>query len=235
MGLDGVEIVLATEERFGIGISDADAERCRTPGDLIDLVCRQLGIQASPSACLTRRAFFRLRQRWTSTGRATRKQMRPSTRLETWMARGSASTTWEKMHTEVGSTAWPKLDLASTIHATIAGWALLAGFSIFFTTQLTQLLGPTPGLLMAIGISVFTLVGAYRWAPWPRTALPGSIRTAGDLAAFLVLHDPTWITGAGGWDRERIALAVREIVLDHLTCDDAYREDADFVRDLGLG
>jgi hypothetical protein len=234
MGLDGVEIVLATEERFGIGISNAEAERCRTPGDLINLVCRQLGVQTSPCACRTRQAFYRLRQRWTLAGRAERNQIKPSTRLETWMARGSPSETWKRMQTEVRSTAWPKLDLASTVHATIASWALLAGASFFFTTQITGKLGPTPNLLMAIGITVLTLVGAYRWIPWPRTALPGSIRTAGDLAAFLVLHDPAWLAGPSGWDRERVALAVREIVVDHLACDDTYREDADFVRDLGL-
>jgi acyl carrier protein len=38
MGMDGVEMVMMTEEAFGIEISDAEAERILTPGQLIALV-----------------------------------------------------------------------------------------------------------------------------------------------------------------------------------------------------
>ena len=42
MGLDAVEIVMATERTFGVEISDADATQCRTLGDLHRSVIRSL-------------------------------------------------------------------------------------------------------------------------------------------------------------------------------------------------
>ncbi len=38
MGLDGVELVMAVEERFGIEITNAEAEKIITPGMLVDLI-----------------------------------------------------------------------------------------------------------------------------------------------------------------------------------------------------
>ena len=40
MGLDAVELIMAAEERFGIEISDTDAEQIRTFGDFVDLIVR---------------------------------------------------------------------------------------------------------------------------------------------------------------------------------------------------
>jgi hypothetical protein len=46
MGMDAVEIVLRTEDFFGIAIGDADAAAVRTVGDLYSLVCNNLHLQA---------------------------------------------------------------------------------------------------------------------------------------------------------------------------------------------
>lgn len=42
MGMDGVEFVMACEERFGIEISDKEAEPIRTPAMLIELIAEKL-------------------------------------------------------------------------------------------------------------------------------------------------------------------------------------------------
>lgn len=49
MGLDAVEIVLRTEEFFGIVIEDEEAASVRTVGDLYRLVCSKLEVQALAS------------------------------------------------------------------------------------------------------------------------------------------------------------------------------------------
>ena len=42
MGLDTVEIVMAIEEEFQIEISDSDAEKMFTPGDILEFLLRTL-------------------------------------------------------------------------------------------------------------------------------------------------------------------------------------------------
>lgn len=42
MGLDGVELVLASEEEFKVAISDEEASKCETPGILTDLIYSKL-------------------------------------------------------------------------------------------------------------------------------------------------------------------------------------------------
>jgi acyl carrier protein len=49
MGLDAVEIVLRTQEFFGIAIEDQEAAAVRTVGDLYRLICSKLELQALAS------------------------------------------------------------------------------------------------------------------------------------------------------------------------------------------
>jgi acyl carrier protein len=49
MGLEAVEIVLRTEEFFGVAITDEEAAAVRTVGDLYSLVCSKLELQPIPS------------------------------------------------------------------------------------------------------------------------------------------------------------------------------------------
>lgn len=44
MGLDAVEIVLRTEELFGVTIEDAEAATVRTVGDFYTLICRKVNV-----------------------------------------------------------------------------------------------------------------------------------------------------------------------------------------------
>jgi acyl carrier protein len=48
MGLDIVELVIRTEEVFGITIENYDAEKIRTVGDLYELVCKLLNVSPTP-------------------------------------------------------------------------------------------------------------------------------------------------------------------------------------------
>lgn len=61
MGLDGVEILMAAEEKFGITICDEEAQNIRTVGDMYELVMSKVTL-AGDSSCLSQRAFHRLRR-----------------------------------------------------------------------------------------------------------------------------------------------------------------------------
>ncbi len=61
MGLDIVELVLATEDAFGIHISDEAFSGVTTAGDLCDLVSGLVDGKQS-RRCLTSMAFYRIRR-----------------------------------------------------------------------------------------------------------------------------------------------------------------------------
>lgn len=59
---DEIYVILAVEKAFGIRVSNAEASRCETVGDLFEIVCSKLNIsEARGLRCPTALAFFRLR------------------------------------------------------------------------------------------------------------------------------------------------------------------------------
>ena len=61
MGLDGVEIVMRTEETFGIEIPNEVAARLLTPAALVDYVAANVPLKATEE-CLSQQTFYRLRR-----------------------------------------------------------------------------------------------------------------------------------------------------------------------------
>lgn len=81
MGLDGVEIVIAWEEAFGISIADADAATLRTPRMAIDLICRKLTIREGEDFCFSQRIFYLLRRSFVTVLACPRAAVTPRTHL----------------------------------------------------------------------------------------------------------------------------------------------------------
>ena len=92
MGLDGVELVMAVEEHFGIGISDAEASMLETPRLMANLVVRKVSGEVGEDQCATQRAFYRIRRELRGMG-LSRSAVRPEARFndlcgeETWRRR----------------------------------------------------------------------------------------------------------------------------------------------------
>lgn len=115
MGLDSVEIVMGWEEAFGISISDAEAERLRTPRQSVDLIAGKLAAQDVPrGACLTLRAFHRLRHSISSTVNVARDRVRPEARLNDLVSTDRWRT-WQAVRSSCGlsrlpddPTTWPR-------------------------------------------------------------------------------------------------------------------------------
>lgn len=82
MGLDGVELIMAVEEKFGISISDDEAQRMLTVGDMKRLVQAKLDVTDS-AGCLTQRAFHVIRKNMIAEFGVPRRGLRPDTHLET--------------------------------------------------------------------------------------------------------------------------------------------------------
>lgn len=60
--LDDVELIEDVEEAFGLRFWDAELTRCRTVGDLFELVQARLPSEGSTGNCATAMAFYRLRR-----------------------------------------------------------------------------------------------------------------------------------------------------------------------------
>lgn len=80
MGLEGVELILAYEEAFGVRFTDEDAARIKTPRDVIDFVAARVSL-ADDVPCLEQRAFYRLRSALLNLSAVERRRLVPQTLL----------------------------------------------------------------------------------------------------------------------------------------------------------
>jgi len=109
MGLDLVEIVMGWEESLGISIADTEAMTLRTPRQSIDLIATKLGAQdGSHGACLTLRAFHRLRHSIAKAAGVPRASVRPEARLRELVSTRRRRT-WEAVRSASGISSLPGL------------------------------------------------------------------------------------------------------------------------------
>jgi hypothetical protein len=145
---DDVDVVRATEQTFGIAITDVESERVITFGDLLDLVERKVAAPAA-GACLLRHAFSDLRGRTPDMAR-----LRPSTPLES-IGEGVRSRWF--VEDDTGRTG-------------ISGWVALPGavaaFLVWAVYQIAGGLG-VAGLLVFVLVTTVQSVRARR--PPPQT------------------------------------------------------------------
>jgi hypothetical protein len=111
MGLDSVEIVILWEQSLGVSISNEDAATLFTPRMAIDFLATKLGArQHARGACLTLRAFSRLRRAISSAAGVPRNHIRPLARLRDLVPRVNRNSIWLKVQQESGVLSLPKLN-----------------------------------------------------------------------------------------------------------------------------
>jgi acyl carrier protein len=233
MGMDGVEIVMAVEEAFDIRIEDSEAETLLTPGQLIDHVMSKLAITTT-DVCLSQRAFYLLRKFFVSRRGFKRSEVRPDTPLYPVFPLPNRRALLGKLLDELGIKSFPKLVRTST------GQALMMTSVIVFTIGIpitAAAAGASTGLLVPLGL-LGLLLGGYvgNKAAMPFVvAFPKGLSTAGELSGWIMMHKPGLADSVTtAWTRDQVAASVRKIVVDILGCEKIYREDARFVKDLGL-
>jgi hypothetical protein len=235
MGLEGIEILMEVEEAFDISIEDSEAERSSTPGELIDVVMSKVA-HADAAGCLTQRAFNRLRAALLSHLPLKRRDIAPSVRMAELVPRTDREPLLERLAAELGTPPMPPMVRPQWLVALLVGCclALGGGIAVFcFQGGLWQHRGAlfATALFTAAGMG-FLARAATRGC---RFDFNPQVATVGDLSRWIVGHK-TELAGStpGKWTREEVAARVREITVEHLGCADAYREDASFVKDLGL-
>ena len=108
MGLDTVEILLAWEQSCGITIEDSEAAALRTPRQAIELIAVKLGAQENAgTACLSMRAFHRLRDAIAKTARVSRSDIRPDSHVRDFLA-PPRSRRWDEVRMASGIPSLPE-------------------------------------------------------------------------------------------------------------------------------
>lgn len=218
MGLDGVELVMSIEEGFGVTIADAEAEACVTPAAVIDLVFGKL--RASDGrVCVSQRAFYLLRKGLTRTLGVSRRKVDLGADIRSFTAGRSEREVWDDLKTAVQARSWPALARPGWITASI--WVLALGTFCALTALFHWAVAAACTVLAA-----YVAVGLTRRF---RSRIPARYSRLRELVPFAVTSD------AISWTRDQVATLIRKLVIEQLGLREGqYREDAHFVKDLGL-
>lgn len=229
MGLDGVELLMAVEERFGIEITDEEAQDILTNRMLYECVGRK--IRSVPSdICLTQRAFYLLRRSFRADFSVPRRAFQPTVSLEGLVPRRNRKLHWERLKEHIGARVWPKLKLPRPIAWLIGAVVIgVGGFAFFWSGDDT----PIFSLILSLVTSAFSAFLIVKIASPLRTSLAG--HTVGTLSEFVVASNAFLVAPPSNeWTPERIRLEVRQIVIDQLAVPPDFSDDAEFVKDLGI-
>ena len=108
MGLDGVELVLAIEDAFGVAISDEEATAMATPGEMVDfLVGRVSG--SAVKGCLEQRAFYRIRRAGMQVLGRSRSAFSPKTPWAELIHAPRIDRQWQTIGRVAGIDPWPRV------------------------------------------------------------------------------------------------------------------------------
>lgn len=233
MGLEGVEILLATEEAFEIEIPDEAAEKMRTPRALIDYVAEQ--VEADRAApCVSHRSFNVVRRSLVEVLGVPRKLIRRRTPLDDLVPAAARRDLWTNLGTRVGATEWPSLVRPHWLVLALA--VATTTLAIAFGGWLDGVWGSPFELTVLVALSSMIPLGfLFAWVTRPfRTCFPLGAERIEGLVRFVAAKNPHLVTSdPSGWTRERVAVVVRQIIIDQLSVAD-FDEDADFVEDLGI-
>jgi acyl carrier protein len=185
MGLDSIEIVLRIEETFAVDLPDDELGSIRTVGELYALLLSKLD---GGYACLSSRAFYRVRRAMTEVLGMKRESIRPSTQLERILPRYSRTFDWKRIQKESG------LRLPALMHPRWFHWAafgicmsIYLLFCLVTAPILFEPIAPVSGLraiafpwAVAVGCIPFGMLLLRFATPFLNYELP--MATAGELA-----------------------------------------------------
>lgn len=233
MGLDAVELVMAVEEKFSIGITDEEASTALTVGDLKRLVRAKLDV-ADVAGCLTQRAFHLIRKNATVEFGILRNNLRPDTPLESVVPQSTRRESWQHLQAALGAAQLPELVRPNAVNLAIT---VLVLSSLVLPVWYGALHPQHFGRWMLFGAIVASGVG------WGSAQLTGPMKTkfkAGydkvcDLARFLVANYPQLVgkPPTAKWTEEDISSLLREVIIEQLGVS-KFDDDSRFIQDLHI-
>lgn len=229
MGLDTVELVLAVEEAFQIHISDEEAGNVSTAGELNALIVSKLRGRTSEQ-CLTSAAFYRTRRAIIDSLGVSRREVKPSARLDQIFPRRRRREHWRRVQNAM------TLDLPALQHPVSLQIGLI-------TTGVTATVGagiyrgvsvPWVCLLFMTGVVAGGIL--IRLSPALASAFPNGNVTVGDLAKdVLAVNHARLVKDVGAWNEKDVWTSLcRVIVLQTGVRPEKITPDARLVHDLRI-
>lgn len=234
MGLEVVELIMRVEEEFEIEIGDEEAAQIWTAGQLCDLIQSKANIQIS-SNCLSSATFYQTRRDLMKLTGVSRREIRPTTRLEQIFPVLHRRQKWQQLRAESG-VRLPNLQLPEKLNW--VGTGLCFGFGILFFAALVPVLDGFYLRSMPFFLATIASLWLISKVMAPvATDFPLSYATVGGLVkntTFMRFKaSPQELIEARPaeiWQR------VQFLIADELGVDlEKVTPDADFVRDLGVG
>lgn len=231
MGLDGVELILAIEDHFGIEIPDRDAWELTTPRKLIDYIAKKLSIDSiAPATCLSQHAFHRLRSAITEVTGLPRKRIRPSTILEEILPEKTRIQNWTNIQKVLNASRWPTLARSPSLMGLL--WIFCSTVFFVLLLLLCMKLSVKISFCLSIAITLIVAVILMRATKRSATYFEPVGYTVGDLARILVTDKPEE-SNQRAWSRAEIAVITRAIIMEQLGITEVDDDDR-FVEDLGV-
>lgn len=231
MGLDGVEIVMAAEDSFGVDLPDDEVSKVKTVGDFYDLVTTKLQDRAS-SICLTSNAFYRTRRAIMDAIGVDRRDIRPSTHVLDLLAGRGVVTTWRQVERSI------RLRIPKLAHPNLVTLAIVA-VSILLTAYTLSIVSTWIGQWVYLG-SLFLWVGfvlaLYSISAPLANQLPAPAYSVGDLARdVLALNHRQIADDIGSWNADEAWETICRLVVNQTgVARENITRDATFVEDLGI-
>jgi len=171
------------------------------------------------NVCVSQRGFYLLRKGLTQTLGVKRRDVTLDTDLRSLPTDKSEEELWLELKDAVKARSWPSLGRPRWLAVLL--WVI--GLGVFLT-----LLFSVHWLLASVGAILVALIGS-RCTRRMRRYIRASDSTLRKLVPFAVTSDDVT------WTRDQVASLVKKLVIEKLDLKaGVYREDAQFVKDLGL-
>jgi hypothetical protein len=201
---DEDDLVHEVESAFGIRFAPQDLEACHTVGDLYDLVLALVpNAERTGTACLTARAFFRLRR---AIERAQPDRViTPATPLNDLTARSGTDAWLSRLQDRTG------LRMPTLATGIAGGLAAVAAVALSVAAIFAH---GWYGALVSLPVSLAMLAASSRWL----ARFPKGMRTVGDLArAIAALNIAALSDGKEPIRRSEIWAALQGVIQDDLS------------------
>lgn len=213
MGLEGVELLIAVEEKFGITITDEDANALHTIGDILALVKRRLH-ENSGISCLSSHLFYALRRAFITQFGVTRRQVTLDAPLVGLLPSGDRRRQWQQLGEELGC-SMPNLLRPRWMTVVILAVPLLIIWNQF---ELFSPLDLAVFIIVALVPSLLCLWILWRATSMHARCIPPSCATVRGLVASLLKlnHHGTNLRLAGQWQDDQLWPTLQQVICDEL-------------------